>query len=137
MDAEANLKSKYPYKIFLLILRYLPISLALTSVLNTVFSYFGIDLEMFSYIGGISIIPLIFIYLATYVFKFCVCQRLFLDYTVLSAAISTYDYHWGIPISNSCIVSLHLILFFVTCCIVMILHLKHKEHVIETYKQRT
>lgn len=43
--------------------------LALTALVNAVLSYFGIDLYILSYIGGVSIFTIIFLYLSSYVFK--------------------------------------------------------------------
>ena len=39
--------------------------------LNTVLSYLNIDIVLLSYIGGISLLPLLFIYLCSFVYKFC------------------------------------------------------------------
>lgn len=63
MDAEARLKSKHLYKIELWVIKYIPMALALVCFINTTLSYFDIDLTIFSYIGGISILPLLFLYL--------------------------------------------------------------------------
>ena len=42
---------------------------------NTILSYFGIETEVLSYVAGIGILPLLFIYLSSFVFKFCVALR--------------------------------------------------------------
>lgn len=51
--------------------------LALTALLNSILSYFNIDLYILSYIGGISIFTMVFLYLSSYVFKFCEYHRMF------------------------------------------------------------
>lgn len=55
---------------------------------------------MLSYIGGISVIPLIFLYLASYMFRFCEYHRMFLHYIVFTWIINITDYYVGIPISD-------------------------------------
>ena len=128
MHAEGNLKSKTLYKVFFLLLKSLPFLLALISVFNTLLSYFAIDLVILSYIGGISLLPVIFMYMAAYVFKFCIYHRIFLDYTVVSNILAIYDYYIGIPITDAGIMTLQLVLFFITIVIALIAYIKEKKH---------
>lgn len=128
MAVEENLKSKRLYKAFLFLLKILPLLLAIISVLNTVLSFFAIDLVILTYLGGISFFPILFMYLAAFVFRFCVYHRIFLDYTVVSTAITVYDYYVGIPVTDAGIMTLQLVLFFVACVVALIAHLKHKKH---------
>ena len=128
MAVEENLKSKRLYKAFLFLLKILPLLLAIISVLNTVLSFFAIDLVILTYLGGISFLPILFMYLAALVFRFCVYHRIFLDYTVVSTAITVYDYYVGIPVTDAGIMTLQLVLFFVACVVALIAHLKHKKH---------
>ena len=128
MAVEENLKSKRLYKAFLFLLKILPLLLAIISVLNTVLSFFAIDLVILTYLGGISFLPILFMYLAALVFRFCVYHRIFLDYTVVSTAITVYDYYVGIPVTDAGIMTLQLVLFFVACVVALIAHLKHKKY---------
>lgn len=45
--------------------------LAFITLLNSILSYFNIDLVILSYIGEVSLITILFIYIASYTFKFC------------------------------------------------------------------
>lgn len=129
MVVEERLKSKTLYKFFLFFLKIIPFLLALTSVINTVLAYFSIDLIILSYLGSISLIPLIFMYLAAFVFKFCIYHRIFLDYTVISNGIAVYDYYIGVPISATGIISIQLLLFFVALVIALVFRLREKKNV--------
>lgn len=135
MIKEEKLRNKYLYKIFLIFLKIIPFLLAFISVLNTVLSYFAIDLVVLSYIGSVSLIPLIFMYLAAFVFKFCIYHRIFLDYTVVSNCLAVYDYYIGIPISATGAITIQLCLFFITLVIALWFHLKEKRDV-KIVKQR-
>ena len=128
MLVEESSVRKSLYKVFLLLLTFLPFLLALVSVLNTVLSYFCIDLVILPYIGSVSLLPLIFMYLAAFVFKFCIYHRIFLDYTIVSTGLAVYDYYIGIPITNTSIVTLQLVLFFIAIVIALIAHIKEKKH---------
>ena len=58
--------------------------LAFITLLNSILSYFNIDLVILSYIGGVSLIPILFIYITSYTFKFCEYHRMFLHYIVVT-----------------------------------------------------
>ena len=83
MVAEARLKSKNLYKVELYLLKIMPMVIALAYLVNTVSSYFGVDIPILASIAGMSLIPLIFMYISSYVFKFCEYHRLFLHYIAL------------------------------------------------------
>lgn len=80
MLVEVNSRNvnKLYYKLFIVVLKYTPILIALCYVLNTVTAVFGIYIEPLSNIAGMSLLTWIFLYIATYVFKFCIYHRLLL-----------------------------------------------------------
>ena len=84
--------------------------LALSAMMNMFFDFLGIDSYLFSYIGGISLLPLTFIYIASYAFKFCEYHRMFLHYTVANTLLTCADYYIGIPVDNETLLMLHLFL---------------------------
>ncbi len=88
------------YKIELLLLKYLSVTIGLCYLLNTILSYFGIDFIFLSIIAGLSILPTIFILVSSYVFKFCIYYRLPVYYAIVSDIINYYDLYIGIPLSN-------------------------------------
>ena len=91
---------KYLYKIELYVLKIIPMLLALCSFLNTTLFYFGINLPILTYIGGISFLTLGFLYLSSYVFKFCGYHRMFLHYILVVNVISYIDMEFNILISD-------------------------------------
>lgn len=99
MAAEASL-SKPLYKIELYLLKVIPIIMAALHLASTTLFYFGIDLEVLSYLGGVSFLTLGFLYLSSYVFKFYEYHRMFLHYIIVANLISIYDTYIGIPVSD-------------------------------------
>ena len=93
MVAEARLKSKNLYKVELYLLKIMPMVIALAYLVNTVSSYFGVDIPILASIAGMFLIPLIFMYISSYVFKFCEYHRMFLHYIAVNDIINIYD--WG------------------------------------------
>ena len=66
--------------------------------------------------------------MASYIFKFCIYHRIFLDYTVVSNILAIYDYYIGISVTDVEIMTLQLVLFFITIVIALIAHIKEKKH---------
>ena len=124
---EEKLRSKRLYKIELLLLKLIPMILAFTALLNSILSYFGIDLYILSYIGGISIFTMVFLYLSSYVFKFCEYHRMFLHYVVITWIINIIDYYIGIPVTDLEYLCLQMIVAGVSLFIILYLYVKHNK----------
>ena len=124
-----NLRSKLLYKIELRLLKIIPMILALTALLNSILSYFNIDLYILSYIGGISIFTMVFLYLSSYVFKFCEYHRMFLHYVVVTWIINTIDYYIGIPINDLEYLCLQMIIAGISLFIILLLYYKTNKKI--------
>lgn len=124
MAVEERLKDKTLYKLELYLLKIIPMLLALIAFLNTVLSYFDIDLVIWSYIGSVSLLPLIFLYMSSYVFRFCEYHRMFLHYVVITNVLNVYDYYIGIPISDRELLVLHMIITGISLFIILYLYVK-------------
>lgn len=123
MEVRPN---KILYKVELILLKVIPILLALFYALNILLSYFHVDCQFISIIAGVSVIPLIFLYISSYVFKYCEYHRMFLHYIIVNNLICYYDYYIGIPITNNKLFALHLIIIFVFMIITLKLYLMRK-----------
>ena len=133
MEVKPNIKL---YKIELYLLKIMPMLLALVNFINIVLSFNSIDIPLLSYIGGISFIPLVFLYISSYVFKFCEYHRIFLHYVVICNLINIYDYYIGIPITNKSLLILHLIIAGICLIIILYLYVKtNKKTTIETSRR--
>lgn len=115
------------YRVEVWVIKVIPMLLALTSLLNTILSYFGIDAPILSYIGGVSILPLLFLYLSSYVFRFCTYHRLFLHYVFLNWILNIIDYYWGIPVSDKDLFLLYLIITGVFLYLILYFHQKERR----------
>ena len=124
-----NLKSKLLYKIELRLLKVIPIILAFMALLNSILSYFNIDLYILSYIGGISIFTMVFLYLSSYVFKFCEYHRMFLHYVIVTWIINTIDYYIGIPINDLEYLCLQMIIAGISLFIILLLYYKTNKKI--------
>lgn len=126
MEEKRNLNKRL-YLVELKLLKVLPVVLALVYFVNTVFSVFNIDLPILSYIGGVSFIPLLFMYISSYTFQFCEYHRLPLHYIVLNNILSIIGYKLTFCTAWFLII-LHILLFGIIIFLSIYLHLNKKRN---------
>lgn len=112
------------YKLEVLVLKLIPMVIAACCLLNTFLSYLNIETEILSYLSGIGLLPTLFLYLSSIVFKFCIYHRLFIYYIVVNNIICYIDYKYSIPISDKDYLNLHI--FIVGIFLFIILYMKFK-----------
>ena len=118
--------NKLLYKVTVIVLKILPILLAFITLLNSILSYFNMDLVILSYIGGVSLITILFIYVASYTFRFCEYHRIFLHYIVVTWIINIIDLYIGIPINDLEYLCLQMIIVGISLFIILYFYLKRK-----------
>lgn len=111
-------------KLLIIFLKVIPMILAGFAFANTVFAYYEIDTLWMHYVAGTSVLTLIFLYMASYVFKFCEYHRMFLHYIVVCNIIDSIDASFRLPVGDAEFLMIHLFLMFITMVIVLILFLK-------------
>lgn len=121
-----TLKSKNLYKIMLVILKGLPMVMALGFVLSNTIPRINPVLNMIVHICGLIIPQFAFMYLSSYIFKFCSYHRIFLHYILAIQAITVTDWYIGIPISNEEIRHLQYAVSVVFAIIAFCLYIKHR-----------
>lgn len=110
------------YKILVTHTKILPIVLAFFHLLNCVLAYFNFDSIALNYVAGISILPIIYLYHSSFVFKLCNYYRMFLHYCIVINVINVYDFYIGIPISN--LQLLELVVSITILTMFMIIYMK-------------
>lgn len=100
MAAEASL-NKALYKLQLYLLKVIPMVMAFLCLMNSILSYFDIDLPLLSYLGSTSILGIIFLYVASYAFKFCEYHRMFIHYIAVTWILNVIDLYIGFPIGDA------------------------------------
>lgn len=125
MGVEVKSRNKKLYKTELYLIKVIPMIMALICLVNTVLSYFYIDLEFLGYLGGSSLLIVAFLYLSSYVFGFCTYHRMFIHYIMVNTVLNTYDYYVGIPLTNKGIFLVYMSITGVT--LFTILYLKFRK----------
>lgn len=127
MAVEASYLNKTLYKIQLYLLKVIPMVMAFICILNSVLSYFDIDLPILSYIVGNSFLTIIYFYITSYVFKFCSYHRMFMHYTTITWIINIVDLYIGIPIGDLPYLLLQLIVSGISLFIILYLYVKSNK----------
>jgi hypothetical protein len=125
MVVVEKLRRSNLHKPLLLVLKYIPMVIALCYMLNTM-----LYIEPLSNIAGVSLLTWIFLYLASVVFEFCSYHRMFLWYILIDDVLNIVDYYWSIPISTDNLIRIHNILAGITLFIVSILYVKSNKVII-------
>ena len=105
----------------------LPFLLSIIGIIHTSLYFFlDLDIRMFSIIGGIGLIPLIYLWIASWCFRFCFYQKIFLYYLTLINCINIIDEYYTLPISTYN----YYIIGYITfgCTIILYAILKYREN---------
>lgn len=123
MAVEESL-NKALYKIQLYLLKVIPMVMAFIYLLNMILSYYNIDLEIFSYLAGNSVLTIMFLYISSYVFKFCKYHRMFIHYTTFIWILNIYDLYIGIPLNDRNLFTMYLSITGIFLFIILYLYVK-------------
>ena len=106
---------------FILITKVIPILIAAIHCINSSLSFLGNNDIPLNYIGGISLLPIIYLYVASYTFKLCNYYIMFLHYSILIDALNIYDFYIGVPLNDATYFILFICITIVTMLITIYL----------------
>ena len=127
MEEKSRRLNRNLYFIEIKLLKILPSLIALIYFINIVLSLFEINLNSLSYIAGMSFIPLLFMYISSYVFQFCEYHRLPLHYILINNLLSIIGYEFNVNIDIWLYIIVHSVLFGLMIAITLYLYLKDKS----------
>ena len=126
MIVEGKLKNSL-YKLKLLSVKILPFFIAGLYFLSTIFDSFSIDSVILNYIT--FFILYLFLYLSSYIFKFCAYHRMPLHYILSINCLSIYDAYIGIPLNEYHLFQFYIILTGIFIAITVYLHVKNNKKI--------
>lgn len=120
---------KIAYKLELLYNKHIPMIVALCLAINNILCYFKMyDFCVIgNYIFGMSLLPIIHMYISSIAYKFCRYHRMFIHYIVVNYSINIYDYYIGIPISSRSLFLLNLFIIAIFLFLILYYYLKSKK----------
>ena len=114
-DAESNddidassKRDRLLKRVNIWLLKVLPMVISAMYLLHTGLALIGKDFPPLKYLGGISLIPLLYIYISSLVFKFCIYHRLFLYYIFVYNIIKIVNYYLDFPHSDKMVIWMDL-----------------------------
>lgn len=124
MEKELN---KTLYKFTLITLKFLPMCMAFSFMLNNICHDPAVNL--ISHVVGDNLLYFMFLYLTSNVFKFCNYHRIFIHYIAVIQTITVIDWYIGIPISDVVIRGLcsTISVVFLIVAILMYIHKRLKS----------
>lgn len=105
MPVKANL-NKLMYRIELYLIKVIPMIASGIYLLNTILSYFYIDLPVLSYI--IMFLFIAFLFTSSYAFRFCAWHRVSIWYITVNLILNTIDFYVGIALSDRDLFTLYM-----------------------------
>lgn len=112
------------YKIELHWIKIIPMVLSALTFVDTILSYLCIDIPVIAYINALLV--WLFLYLSSFVFKFCRWHRMFLYYLLVEGIINWYDYTYVIPLKLKTMIVIQLFIVMVFVSIGLYFH-KHDK----------
>lgn len=121
MAAEGSLKSSL-YKLEIIIIKVLPFIIAALYILSTILDYIDICSTLVNYI--VYLMFFLFLYVSSYVFKFCEYHRMPIHYALGINLINVYDVYVGIPVDNYSMFGIYSIFTGIAIFITVYLYVK-------------
>jgi hypothetical protein len=122
---EKCVRSKSLHKLLIVVIKYIPMTISMFYILNTILCWLGIDAPVLSNIAGVSLFTWLFIYLSSVVFQFCIYHKMFLYYILIEDLLNIYDFYFGIPISNVKILEIHSVLIGILLFSILFVYLNN------------
>lgn len=131
-----DLINKHLYKIFLVVVKYIPLITALIQIILTIFNYFGVAATSLTYLGGTSILFIVLLFIISYVFKFCYLFRIPLWYNTIIIFLSILRNFGYLPIEIIDLYRIYAIIsgIFITLFVVYIYKNRNKTNNIDYIK---
>lgn len=127
MVTDVTLKSKTLYKITLYILKLLPAVIAFSYILDIICDFFNIEIQILTHCIGFIVAPVLFLYLSSYLFRFCSYHRIFIHYIAIEEGINILYNFFDIPISYEGISALRLTIIVIFSFLFIYLFIKKKK----------
>lgn len=115
------------YKHFLILLKVIPIILSSIYFIELILGRFELEYKILSVISYTSILSLVFLYFASYIFQFCEYHRMLLHYISFVTVYHIIDIFVDIPFEDECIFTILMIITFIFMVITLYKYLKDKK----------
>lgn len=116
-------------KWFLIIVKWTPFILSILVIIQMLCNIIGIPIIFCSILGDTSLLSLLFILIASFLFKFCLYHRIFIYYLLYYDIITWLDYIFVFSLYSKIFISINLFLFIIICIFALCLYLKRNPNI--------
>ena len=132
---EKSLKSKEMYKITILLLKVLPMTMVFAYLLMLGCFYHAPEYVVIPHLLGTVFAPLAFIYITSYVFRFCSFHRIFIHYYAFISVLNVSDHYLEPYFNDNVVTFLHDsgTIIFLVIAIIMYIYKYKKDKCVEIF----
>ena len=120
-------RDRFYYKLELSLLKVIPMVIAGMYVFDTVLYCLDISMAVPSFLFGTSLLPLLFIYLSSYVFQFCTHHRIFIYYVFFINLLNYLSLYPTFQFSDTKMVAIQLIIAGVSLFLILYFYVKNHQ----------
>ena len=127
--------NKQLYKADLFLLKLLPMIMCGSYLIASngatfqITAGFGIILQIVSHYVGLVLAPMVFMYISSYVFKFCNYHRMFIHYILTMNLMNVTNWYFRIPISNELYNSIQHWITIVFAILAIVMYIKKRRSI--------
>ena len=119
--------NKLLYKIELYLLKVIPMIISVLFLINTILSCNNIDTTLPSTL--VAILTWLFLYISSFVFKFCIYHRMFLYYILFVEILNYIDYDFNLYQTNKKAIAINIIIAGIFLFIILYLKIRHEKRI--------
>lgn len=128
LKKESKIPKRNLYKMGLFLLKVTPFIAGFSTFIYNILYYFKITPYILDFGFGVSFIMLLYLYINSYMFKFCEYHRIPLYYLFINFVVLLYDYIFLIPISVYGLFILNFIIGGIAIIITTYLYIKYEQN---------
>lgn len=101
---------KRQHKLMIFTLKILPAVMASSYLIELVSTLLGFGTQVLVNFIGMIVAPILFMYLASYVFKFCEYHRIFIHYVLILEILTTVKWYYPVIVTSQLVLNISFVL---------------------------
>ena len=101
---------KRKHKLLIFTLKILPAIMAGSYVIEMISIFLGFGTQVLVNFIGMIVAPILFMYLASYVFKFCEYHRIFIHYVLILEILTTVKWYYPVIVTSQLVLNVSFFL---------------------------
>jgi hypothetical protein len=101
---------KRKHKLLIFTLKILPAIMADSYVIEMISIFLGFGTQVLVNFIGMIVAPILFMYLASYVFKFCEYHRIFIHYILILEILTTIKWYYPVIVTSQLVLNVSFFL---------------------------